>query len=257
MVPKIIHYCWFGSKNIPEKELNCINSWKKIVPNHELMFWNEDTFDINANIFASQAHKTECYAFVSDYVRTKVLYEYGGIYLDTDVELLTGFDKILVNENCFLGFETRAKLGTAIMRFTPKHPVLEEFMSFYQKNHFKDDKGNINTIANVTILTDILSKSGLITDGTSQSISDIKIFPREYFYPKKISESDFRVTSTTVAIHKCSNSWMTDRERKRGNNKVWINIMRPLLRNVREFGIKTLGAEHIKKIEIKLRNILK
>ena len=159
--------------------------------------------------------KVKNYAFVSDYIRTKVLYEHGGIYLDTDVELLSDFDEILTKEKCFLGFETRAKLGTAVMGFIPKHPVLEKFLNFYQNNEFKDDKGNLNTIANVTILTDILSKMGLVTDGTPQTIGDIEIYQREYFYPKKISDSEFRITDQTIAIHKCSNSWMTDREEEK------------------------------------------
>lgn len=257
MLPKIIHYCWVGPNPIPEKELECIRSWKKYLSEYELMFWDEDTFDVNTNVFATQAYESGNYAFVSDYVRTKVLYEYGGIYLDTDVEILGNLDKILINENCFLGFENRAKLGTAVMGFTPKHPVLEKFMDFYQKNDFKDDNGDVNTIANVTILTDILSKLGLVTDGTSQKVKDIDIYPREYFYPKKISDNEFRVTEQTIAIHKCSNSWMTDRERKRGKNLIWVNVMRPLLRSIRELGLNVIGTERIQKIEIKIRNILK
>jgi mannosyltransferase OCH1-like enzyme len=257
MIPKIIHYCWVGPNPIPEKELACIKSWKKYLPDHKLMFWNEETFDINANVFARQAYEGKHYAFVSDYIRTKVLYEYGGIYLDTDVELFTGFDKVLANNNCFLGFETRAKLGTAVMGFTPKHPVLEKFMDFYLTNDFKDTKGNVNTIANVTILTDILSKLGLTTDGSAQQITDIEVYPREFFYPKKISDDEFRFTEQTIAVHRCSNSWMTDRERKRGKNKFWIEVMRPMLRSFREFGQTIIGEERIQKIEIKIRNILK
>jgi mannosyltransferase OCH1-like enzyme len=257
MIPKIIHYCWVGPNPIPEKELQCINSWKKYLPGYELRFWNEKTFNISSNTFASQAYEHKNYAFVSDYIRTKVLYDHGGVYLDTDVEILSNLDQILAKEHCFLGFETRAKVGTAIMGFTPKHPVLEKFMNFYQSNNFKDDKGNVNTIANVTILTDILSKFGLVANGTAQIVTDIEIYAREYFYPKKIAENEFRVTEQTMAIHKCSNSWMTDKERARGGNKIWINIMRPLLRTFRGLGLKVIGAERIQKIEIKIRNILR
>ena len=126
---------------------------------------------------------------------------------------------------CFLGFETRSKIGTAVLGFTPQHDVLKIFLKFYQTNNFREKNGDINTIANVTILTDILSKRGLITDGTHQLINDIEVFQREYFYPKKITEREFRISSQTVAVHKCSNSWMTDRERTRGNNKIWIKYL--------------------------------
>ena len=109
-IPKIIHYCWFGPNPIPELELKCMESWKKYLPDYKLMFWNEESFDIDSNTFAKQAYEAKCFAFVSDYVRTKVLYEYGGLYLDTDVEILTNFNEIIENNKCFLGFETRAKL---------------------------------------------------------------------------------------------------------------------------------------------------
>lgn len=256
-IPKIIHFCWFGPKEIPEVELKCMESWKKFFPDYKFMFWNEKTFDIKETKFVGQAYEAKHYAFVSDYVRTKVLYEYGGIYLDTDVEILKSFDRVLKKDICFLGFETRAKVGTAVMGFSQQHDVLEKFLKYYSENNFKNENGDVNTIANVTILTDILSKNGLITDGTAQTIKDIEVFPREYFYPKKISDSEFRTSSQTIAVHKCSNSWMTKRERSRGNNKIWINIMRPLLRFFRNFGSNALGPERIQKIEIKIRNILK
>jgi len=256
-IPKIIHYCWFGPKDIPEKELKCIKSWSAILPDYELMFWNEDSFDFKSNNFASQAYENRAYAFVSDYVRTNVLYEHGGIYLDTDVELLADFDQLLINNKCFLGFETRSQIGTALMRFTPKHPVICEFLNFYQHNDFVDGRGNINTIANVRILTDILKARGLIVDGSHQVLDDIKIYPREYFYPKKVSDINFRVTDETVAIHKFSSSWMSQREKNRGKNIIWINLMRPFLRRMRSLGKRALGGEIIQSIEVRIRNILK
>jgi len=256
-IPKIIHCCWFGPKPIPELELKCIESWKKYFPDYKIILWNEETFDINEAPFVQQAYETKHYAFVSDYVRTKVLYEHGGIYLDTDVEILQSFDKILAQDICFLGFETRAKIGTAVMGFIQKHDVLKKFLNFYRDNNFRKKNGDINTIANVTILTDVLCKMGLIADGTPQLIKDIQVLPREYFYPKKISDSEFRISSQTIAVHRCSNSWMTERERNRGNNKLWINIMRPLLRFFRNLGLTVFGAERVQNIEIKIRNILK
>jgi mannosyltransferase OCH1-like enzyme len=256
-IPKIIHYCWFGPKAIPELELKCMESWKKFFPDYKFMFWNEKTFDINETSFIQQAYEAKHYAFVSDYVRTKVLYEYGGLYLDTDVEILQSFETVLNKGISFLGFENRSRIGTAIMGFTAKHQLMNEFIGYYLKNDFKNSKGEINITANVEILTNLLIRKGLISNGSNQIINNIEVFSREYFYPKKISVTEFRLTTKTIAVHKFSCSWLTERQRKRGNNKIWINIMRPLLRFFRDLGLNALGAERIQKIEIKIRNILK
>jgi mannosyltransferase OCH1-like enzyme len=257
-IPKIIHYCWFGPNQIPEVELKCIKSWSHFLPDYKLMFWNENSFDIHLNNFAKQAYEAGHYAFVSDYVRTKVLYEYGGLYLDTDEEVFEGFKELISKEsNCFTAFQTRKKLGAGVMGFTPKHSVIKEFVDYYHLNNFKDINGNINTIANVTMFTDILVKRGLKLNGSQQMISDINVFSREYFYPKKISDTEFITTEKTVAIHYGSCSWMTEKEKKRGLNKFWINVMRPTLRTSKNLGTKIIGERSIQKIEIKIRNLLK
>lgn len=257
MQNKLIHYCWFGPNEIPEKEKKCIESWSKLLPDYEINFWNESNFDINENKFCKEAYEEKKFAFVSDYVRTKLLFLHGGLYLDSDVEVFEGFKKILEEKENFLGFETKTKLGTAVMCFRNNHPLIKDFLDFYENNDFKNSKGEINTIANVTILTDLMIKKGLKVDGSNQNIEDIEVYDREYFYPKKIDDELFKYTNKTVAVHKCSNSWMTNREKKRGRNILWINIMRPLLRNLRGIGLKFIGENNIRKIEIKLRNLLK
>jgi mannosyltransferase OCH1-like enzyme len=255
-LPKVIHYCWFGPNAIPEKELMCIESWTRYLPEYEIMFWNENSFDVKQNLFASQAYDTGHYAFVSDYVRAKVLFEYGGVYLDSDVEIFSKFPAFLEKSDNFLGFETKAKLGTAIMGFVPKHNVISEFIKVYD-DKFIDDNGNLNTIANVSYLTDILKKSGLNLDGSNQIVQDITVYAREYFYPKKLSDTEFKIVDQTLAVHKCSNSWMTDREKNRGNNKFWIEVVRPSLRFLRKVGVSVIGSKNIKTYEIKIRNMLK
>ena len=256
-IPKIIHYCWFGPKSIPELELKCMESWKMYLPNYKFMFWNEKTFNTKETKFIEQAYENEHYAFVSDYVRTKVLYEYGGLYLDTDVEILRGFDVVLNKEMCFLGFENRSKIGTAIMGFTAKHELVFEFMNYYLNNDFKNSNGELNITANVELLTTLLNRIGLISNGDNQLIKDIEVYSREYFYPKKISDTEFRLTPETVAIHKFSGSWLTERQIKRANNKIWLNIIRPLFKGFKKLGLKTFGAERIINLEIKIRNKLK
>lgn len=184
-IPKIIHYCWFGPKQIPDLERNCMESWKKFFPDYEIKFWNEETFDISLNTFSQQAYDGGHYAFVSDYVRTKVLYEYGGIYLDTDVEILSSFEHVIKDGFSFLGFENSTHIGSAVMGMSKKNPIMGEFMNYYLNNSFINDRGDINTIANVIKLTDILSSHGLNKNGSRQIIKNIDIYPRDYFYPKK------------------------------------------------------------------------
>jgi mannosyltransferase OCH1-like enzyme len=258
MIPKIIHYCWFGPKTIPETEQKCIESWHKFFFNYDFKFWNEDTFDFDkAPLYAKHALEYKKYAFVSDYVRVKALEEYGGIYLDTDVEVLNSFDKLVAVSNNFLGFETRSHLGTAVMAFAPHHSLMKDFVRYYEKHDFIDKKGRKDYIANVTILTDLLAVKGLVSNGRFQTLDDITIYPREYFYPKKLSDTEFRNTPETHAIHRCSNSWMTERQKKRGRNKFWLHIFRPMLQIGRKIGIKLIGIDKLREIEIIIRDFLK
>lgn len=255
-IPQIIHYCWFGEKEIPQREQRCIESWKKFFPGYELILWNEDNFDISQCDFTKQAYEQRAYAFVSDYVRAKVLYEYGGIYMDTDVEVIGEFPHIEA-ENGFMGFERRKFLGTAIVGSVPGNDIIKEWLQYYEKNDFLQKNGDINNIANVFLLTDIMKKRGLQIGGEKQYVAGYEIFNREVFYPKKISETEIRTTDETKAIHWFSCSWLTDREKKRGNNIIWIKVARPVLQGMRNIGVKIIGKEKIKKLEIKLRNKLR
>lgn len=255
-IPKIIHYCWFGKSEIPEKEKSCIESWKEFFPGYEFKFWNEDNFDFESCLYAKQAYEKGMFAFVSDYARAKVLYEYGGIYLDTDVKVIKSFPEVKA-ENGFMGFERRKFLGTAVIACVPKNKVIFELLNYYEKHSFVQKNGYVDNIANVSIITDIMKKYGLILGGEHQFVKGFEIFEREVFYPKKLDEFNFKSTKETVAIHLCSNSWLTEREKKRGNNKIWIEFIRPTLRFLRLIGIKLVGKENIRKLEIKVRNFLK
>lgn len=255
-VPKIIHYCWFGAGEMPEKEKTCIGTWRKFFPDYEFRLWTEENFDYKNCGFAKQAYEAGKYAFVSDYARAKVLYEYGGIYMDTDVKVLKKFPEYTA-ENGFMGFERRAFLGTAVLASVPKNESIRELLSYYEEHDFLQKDGSFDNIANVSVLTDIMKERGLVPGGESQQAAGFDIFNREVFYPKKLSETEFRVTEETCAVHMCTNSWLSKRERKRGNNKFWIEVVRPALRGLRSLGIKVIGKERIRKIEIKLRNKLR
>lgn len=255
-VPKVIHYCWFGRKEMPDKEKACIETWKKFFPDYEFQLWNEDNFDYTQCAFASQAYEMKQYAFVSDYARAKILYEYGGMYLDTDVKILKRFPNITA-ENGFMGFERRAFLGTAVIASKPHNENMRELMKYYENHDFVQKDGAFDNIANVSILTDIMKEKGLRLGGEKQQVDGFDIFNREIFYPKKLEENVFKITEETCAIHMCSNSWLSERERKRGNNKIWIEVIRPVLRRCRSLGIRTIGKERVRKLEIKLRNKLR
>lgn len=256
MIPKIIHYCWFGNNPIPKKEQKCIESWKKFFPDFEIKKWDESNFDYSSCKFSRQAYESRNFAFVSDYARAKILYEEGGLYFDTDVEIIKSFSE-MIKGNGFMGFERRHFLGTAVIASEKKNPLIKKLLDYYQTNDFITKDGFVDNIANVSILTDIFREQGLTLGGKRQTVSGFEIFDREVFYPKKINEDEFRISEETLAVHKCSNSWMTDREKKRGSNSFWINVCRPVLRKARNTFQKTLGKEKTRKIEIKTRNRLR
>lgn len=255
-IPKIIHYIWFGEKKIPEKERECIESWKKMMPDYEIMFWNEETFELEDSPYAKQALKHKKYAFASDYARVKVLYEYGGIYFDTDVETVKSLDPFLDNK-AFAGFENRTMVGTGIMGCIPKSKIMKEMLEYYAKHDFEDEKGNIDITTNVQIFNRILLKEGLEKENKEQILEDIHVYERDIFCPKKMDDGTFRTTDRTVTIHYLSGSWLTEREKRRGTNKLWRNVCRPVLKKVREGLIGLVGEKRARKIEIQFRKVIK
>jgi mannosyltransferase OCH1-like enzyme len=253
-IPKIIHYCWFGPKPIPKLELKCMESWGKYFPDYELMFWNEKTFDIKSNIFAKQAYENKKYAFVSDCVRANVLNNYGGIYLDTDVEILSNFSHLLKGKNAVLGFETSKFVGTAFMAFVPNQSIIKAFSDYYVDRSFLSENGDIEITANPAILASILKKNNLVLNGKEQLINGIHVFKRELFFPKKIADNKFRITEETLAIHYFEGSWLTESQKKRGTNIIWIEVCRPILRKCKSLIFFIIGEKKAKKFEIKVRN---
>lgn len=256
-IPQIIHYCWFGPKEFSDLELKCIESWKKHFPDYELMFWNERTFDINAYQFSKQAYEKKQFAFVSDLVRTVVLAKYGGIYLDTDIEILSDFRELLKNKELVLGFENRTFVGTALMASIPQHSIILDFARYYQSKHFLGKNGEMDIIANPILLAEVLKNHNFLLDGQDQEQNDIAILHRDYFFPKKINDANFRITEKTVAIHHFNASWLTERQKKRGQNKFWIEVCRPTLRTFKSGANFIFGKERTNNIEIKIKNLLR
>ena len=255
-IPKIIHYCWFGEDEMPEKEKECIKTWKKIFKDYEIKKWDESNFDYSSCEYARQAYEQKEYAFVSDYARTKVLFEEGGIYLDTDVEMIKQMPE-LAGRCGFLGFERRQFLGTAVVGVEPGNPIIKQWMDYYLNHSFLLEDGTPDRIANVSVITDIMKEKGLVLGGERQTVDGFEIFGIDAFYPRKINDEKFNVTANTVAVHRCSNSWMSEREKRRGKNIIWRKVIRPFLRSTRKASRKIVGKETSRYIEIKMRDKLK
>ena len=184
MIPKILHYCWFGKKKLPALAKKCIASWKKYCPDYELIHWNEDNFDLNSNTYVREAYDSGKFAFVTDYVRLWALYRYGGIYMDTDVEVIKSLDKFLVHP-AFSGFETSDAVPTGIMASEQYGKWAESELKYYEHRHFLKKDGSIDITTNTKVITEHLAESGFRFDNTYQEHkSVIVIYPQDFFCPK-------------------------------------------------------------------------
>lgn len=208
MIPKIIHYCWFGRNEKPEDVKKCIESWSKYLPDYEIIEWNEDNFDLNKTImYVNQAYQSKKWAFVSDYVRIKVMYEYGGIYFDTDVEVFRNFDDLLSNHS-FLGFESKDYIATSVMGAEPKNHLIGEFIDIYSDKKFIKPDGSYDfENTNVVYMTNILLKHGAKMNGKEQMVDDIKIYPQKYFSSNNFINIFGKYKKDIYAYHHCAASW--------------------------------------------------
>lgn len=219
MIPKVIHYIWFGGNPLPELAIKCINSWKEILPEYEIIKWDENKFDINSNKYVKEAYEAKKYAFVSDYVRLYALYNYGGVYMDTDVEVLKPLDDFL-NFDAFSGFENETYIPTGIMACKKGFEGFGELLQQYDNRHFLKDDGTYDVTTNVAVITDFYSKKGLIKNDTEQLIEGFKIMPSIVFCPAKEDIND-KYINEIVTIHHKSGSWLTEEERKDRENVVF------------------------------------
>lgn len=208
-IPKIIHYCWFGDGEKTKLSQKCIQGWKNTLKGYEIIEWNEKNFNININRYVKEAYDCKKYAFVSDYVRLYALLNYGGIYLDTDVEVLRDFDSFLELE-AFVGFEDNELISTAIIGAKRGNSIIEEWFNTYANRNFLNN-GKMNEVTNVRVFTNLLLKYGLIQNNTLQRIKNntITIYPTEYFSPLKFGSKIPKSTKNTVTIHWFEGTWTT------------------------------------------------
>ncbi len=245
-IPKIIHYCWFGDKQIDKNSKKFINEWKHKLPEYKFILWNEENSNLQSNDFVKKAYESKQWSFVSDYVRMDVLYKYGGIYLDTDVQIIKAFDENLL-EQSFIGFESKDCLGTGTIGVKPKNKIIKKMLNYYNSDDMYDINGNIKTIPNTHIITDIAVQNGLKLNGMMQVINDdMKIYPIEYFSAKDCITRDIIATKDTYCIHHYNGSWF-DETQKKSMRKVLKNIIMKIIGRERYFKFRYIIATNLRK----------
>ena len=223
-IPKVIHYCWFGGKPLPNEYKKYIESWKKFCPNWKIVEWNESNFDFSQCDYAKEAYNAKKWAFVSDYARFKILYEYGGVYLDTDVELLKPLDEI-IEKGPFMGIEKFKGISLVApglgLGVNAGLGLYKEILDLYDTTHFIKTDGSYNLYTVVQYVTDILCKHGFVKEDKKQEILGVTIYPSEYFDPMDCETSKISITKNTVSIHHYACSWMDEKvQRKKKLQKI-------------------------------------
>ena len=207
MIPKIIHYCWFGRNPKPTSVLNNINTWKKIMPDYTFKEWNEDNFNINYNSFTKEAYKTKKFAFVSDVARLFALYNYGGIYLDTDIIVCKSLTPLLY-EKSFMGYEANNLVGTGVIGAEKGCIWIGQFLSLYNNHSFISWKGRLDLQPNTEKMIPLLKQRGCIFDNNEALLDEgIHIYPYEYFCAKNFATGIITRTDITYTIHDYSATW--------------------------------------------------
>jgi mannosyltransferase OCH1-like enzyme len=216
-IPKVIHYCWFGRKPLPTLADRCIASWKRYCPGFEIKEWNEDNFDVNQIPYVKQAYEAGKYAFVSDFARFWILEQYGGIYMDTDVELIQPIDEIL-DRGAYIGCEEDAEFGISLnpglgMAVPAHNKILKDLLTLYGTLSFLNEDGSFNQTTIVAYTTQMFRRFGLQDTPGIQQVDEFFIYPREYFCPQHYKTGKMTITSKTHSIHHYSASWYTPYEK--------------------------------------------
>lgn len=246
-IPKIIHYCWFGNNPKPELMRKCLQSWKKYMPEYEIMEWNESNFNVNQNSYAAEAYKTQKWAFVSDFARFKVIEQYGGIYFDTDVELLHPIPDGILQHNVFMGVESAGLVNPGLVFGSiPHHYFTLAMLGRYEKEHFLID-GKMNTTTVNERTTEELRKIGYHPSPEENLVEDIVIYPSGIFCGYDQDVREYCITPNTIAVHHYASSWKNTKSLKRKLQNVIKQIIgvegyRKLLKMKRMIG-RVCGAK--------------
>ncbi len=260
-IPKIIHYCWFGHNEKPASVLKCIKSWQKYCPDYEIIEWTEDNYDINANLYCKQAYENKKWAFATDYARLDIVYKYGGVYLDTDVEVIRPIEDLLKHK-CFIGRQHGFQVNTGAGFGAEKgHPLIKIMLDDYQNIPFIKENGEMDLWTCPHRNSQWLFKNGMKFDDSYQEICDASIYPIEYFSPKDAYSREVSKTKNTYSIHHCDGSW-SESETKYNHAKRYIQIK---LKKILDFIIHIpnmiikflLGNTRYEKFKHKIRSLKK
>lgn len=223
MIPKKIHYFWVGGKSMPEKNKTCVESWKKFCPDYEIIEWNESNYDFSECTYMAQAYEAELWGFVPDYARLDIICREGGIYLDTDVELLKSLDDLL-SCKAFIGFENRKSVAPGLgFGAEPGNEILKQMRDLYHSFSFYNENGTPNIAPSPYYATKLLRSYGLQLNGKRQFVHGIDIFPAEYFAPLCYTDNRLKITENTYGIHWYHASWHTPEQKKRTKRIQRIN----------------------------------
>ena len=210
MIPKKIHYCWFGRNTLPESAVKCIESWKKYLPDYEIKEWNEDNFDLNKYPYVKEAYENRKFAFVTDVVRLYALYNEGGVYMDTDVEVLKSLDPFL-KHHAFSGFEDEENVPTGIMAAEKHSKWALDNLNHYDNLHFVKEDGSLDITTNVVTITNYMLNHGLKQNNTYQDFPElITLYPKDYFCPKSYKDGKIYLTENSVTIHHFAGTWVDE-----------------------------------------------
>lgn len=213
MIPKKIHYCWFGGKEKPKSVIECIETWKKFCGDYEIIEWNEKNFDVNVCQYTRDAYKEGKWAFITDYVRLYAMVTEGGIYMDTDVEVVKNLDIFLDNQ-AFSGFQTNDSIPTGIMACEKNYKIFKELLEEYNDRSFYNNDGSLNLITNVEYITNKYLKYGLVLNNCKQCIQGFMLYPVDYFCAKSWKTGIVNKTEFTYTIHHFAGSWLPLEEQK-------------------------------------------
>lgn len=214
MIPKIIHYCWFGRGQMPQTALDCIESWHRFMPGWEYRLWNEDNFDLNCNQYVREAYEAKKYAFVTDYVRLYALKTEGGIYMDTDVKVLKAYDDFLLKLPAFTGYEGSKRMPpvTGTMASEPNGEWVSEQLAYYDNAKFVNEDGSFDMTPNTVTILNIMQSNGFVPDGKYKVYKGLHVFPVEYFCPRQTT-GEILITENTYCDHLFVGSWANSKGR--------------------------------------------
>lgn len=261
MIPKIIHFFWIGDNPIPEKDQNFIDGWRKTNPDYEIKMWNETNYDFTKNEYMRAAYENKKFGFVPDYARLDVIYNYGGFYFDTDVEIIKSLDGLL-NNQCFFGFESEkmVNLGHGFGA-EPKCDIIKQMLDSYSSISFVNSDGTINKTPSPVYQTDVLKRNGLLLNNTNQVLNkNIFIYSSDYFAPMDYNTAKIELTDNTVSIHHYHASWFSENQKKsydvmkRINNRFGSKLGKVVYQPfrvyylVKEYGVKKLVSKFTNKI---------